>query len=99
MGLNKRDIRDKKEEYLHGGYLYFGRVLFGIGLVSNRSTFKYPSTFLPPGGGGVPHLFYRAQLRQSYRPNPFRPTEHGTHHVENELIDSPLQHDACLITA
>lgn len=58
MGLNKRDIRDKKEEYLHGGYLYFGRVLFGIGLVSNRSTFKYPSTFLPPGGGGVSHTFF-----------------------------------------
>lgn len=57
MGLNKRDIRDKKEEYLHGGYLYFGRVLFGIGLVSNRSTFKYPTTFLPPGGG-VSHTFF-----------------------------------------
>lgn len=53
MGLNKRDIRDKKEEYLPFGHrvadIYFGRVLFGIGLVSNRSTFKYPSTFLPPG--------------------------------------------------
>lgn len=74
---------------------------FYSGLDSSRidQRSNIPPHFYRQGGGGVPHLFYRAQLRQSYRPNPFRPTEHGAHHVENELIDSPLQHDACLITA
>lgn len=66
-------------------------------LVSNRSTFKFPSAIFTARGSSTPFLPCTDVTElptESFQANGAR-----AYHVGNELIDSPLQHDACLITA
>lgn len=67
-----------------------------IRLVSNRSSFKYPATFLPQG---VPTPFLPCTAVTELPTESFQANGARAYRVGNELIDSPLQHDACLITA